>query len=101
MKQPASRTPLNYAHYSEKGDEEDECRPDGSHRDPAYIYSLDWFQPERWAIDSQSFGELLDLIRVSCQYLTCSYQVIGPDFSIILVSPTFKSIPYHGIRFLM
>src|SRR5258706_4112816 len=101
MRLPSSWTPLNCVHYSEKKGEEDDYRTDGSRRDPSYIYELDWFQPECWAIDSQSFGALLSLTRVSSLYLTSSYQVIGPDSSIILVSPTLRSIRYPGIRFLM
>jgi len=62
----------------EKKDEEDQYRTDGSYREPAYTYSLDWFQPECWAIDSQFFGVLLILSYVSLLYVTCSYQVIGP-----------------------
>jgi hypothetical protein len=98
---PVLPTPLNYVHYSSKEDGEDEYRTDGTHRDPAYIYSLDWFQPESWAIDSQFFGTLVGLNRVESLYVTCLYQVIGPDSSIILVSQIFKSIRYPGIRSLM
>jgi hypothetical protein len=74
MRLPASRTLLDYVHYSEKKDEENQYRTDGSHRDPAYIYNLDWFQPESWAIDSQFFGALLNITRVSSLYLTCSFR---------------------------
>jgi len=73
MRPPASRIPLNYVHHSEKNDEENQYRPDGSPRDPGYIYNLDWFQPERWAIDSQFFGTFLSITRVESLYLTCSY----------------------------
>lgn len=56
MRPRASRALLNYARCSEKKGEEDQYRSDGSHRDPAYTYNLDWFQPECWAVDSQYFG---------------------------------------------
>ena len=61
MRLPVSRTRLNYVHYSEIKGEADLYRTDGSRRDPGYIYDLDWFQPECWAIDSHFFGALLGL----------------------------------------
>lgn len=61
MRLPASRASLDYVHYSERKGEGNHYRTDGSRRDPSYIYDLDWFQPERWAIDSHFFGALLGL----------------------------------------
>jgi hypothetical protein len=49
-------------HCSKKEGEENQYRSDGSLRDAAYIYDLDWFQPETWAIDSQFFGVLFVVI---------------------------------------